>query len=155
MLSRRRSSRAGATWTPGGDACGSSSTAPTPANGSCPASCLMDEYQPRAVAADSAGPASRFVKQLTDAGRDIRTLTYDEYGQATEGLLEAVGEDGDLIQDGTDELRDRPPWPRSARTTACADSPATESGRSPRSSPLPLGLYAHEYPEPAAASIVL
>lgn len=116
---------------------------------------LMDEYQPRAVAADSAGPASRFVKQLTDAGRDIRTLTYDEYGQATEGLLEAVGEDGDLIQDGTDELRGQAAVAEVRKNNGVRRFSRDGERPIPSIIAAAVGLYAHEYPEPAAASIVL
>lgn len=116
---------------------------------------LMDTKQPRAVAADSAGPSSRFVKQLTDAGREIRTLTFDEYGQATESLLEAAGEDGDLIQDGTDVLRGQ------AAAAEVRKSNGVRRFSRDGDRPIPaiiaaaVGLYAYEYPQPAAESIVL
>lgn len=116
---------------------------------------LMDTKQPRVVAADSAGPASRFVKQLVDAGREIRTLTFDEYGQACEGLLEAAGEDGDLIQDGTDELRGQ------AAAAEVRKSNGVRRFSRDGDRPIPaiiaaaVAMYALEYPEASAESIVL
>lgn len=107
------------------------------------------------LAADSAGPGSRFVARLAEQDRPVRTLTMSEYGQACEALLAYAGTDEALIHDGSDELR----------AQAAAVEVRTSNGvrRFSRDGARPVpaliagavGLYAHEHPEGEGFSGVL
>lgn len=116
---------------------------------------LHEEWH-AALIADGAGPAGRFTQQLLDLAIPVRRLRLPEFGQATEGLLSAIV-DGDLIHDGSDELREQ----------IAAVEVRTTNGvrRWHRDSPRPVpgiiaasvALYGHQHPEidTTAPTIVL
>ncbi|MCB4209169.1 terminase large subunit domain-containing protein [Arthrobacter sp. UM1] len=65
------------------------------------------------LAADGAGPVRRFVRTLEDEGHEVRQLTVDEFGQATEELLDTVASargldsPAPLAHDGDNEVREQ------------------------------------------------
>ncbi|MCU4295481.1 hypothetical protein D3I60_00015 [Brevibacterium permense] len=107
------------------------------------------------LAADSAGPSSRFVKALEDLGHDIRTLSMAEYGQATEALLDYAGADEVLIHDGSDELRAQMAGAEVRRSNGVRRFSRDGAVPTPALIGGAVALYAHEHPEVPTQTLLI
>lgn len=116
---------------------------------------LLDRFPVAGIAADGAGPVTRFVADLEAAGVSVQTLTLTEFGSATEALLDAAATpDTGLIHDGTDELR-RQAATATTRTRNGVRRFDRDAAPIPAIIAAAVALHAHRHPTETATSVVL
>lgn len=126
---------------------------------------LVDEWRPAAIAADGAGPVSRFVPevnaalvelseqlQLLDGDplpehlRQLQTTTVQEFGAAWGTLLAAARDERVLLHDGSEALRDAVAA-LEVRTTNGVTKPSRDHSPRPIAAVVgaALALWAHDH----------
>ncbi|MGQ4553269.1 hypothetical protein ACUIAJ_03940 [Dermabacteraceae bacterium CCM 9519] len=109
---------------------------------------LREKMNVDQIAADGAGPVTRYVRRLEQDEIEVRTLKFQEYGQACETLFTAVDPADDMRHDGDQLLREQIAALEVKHSNGVRRINRDGETAVPAAIAAAIALYAHKYPEP-------